>query len=434
MVFDMKSGISKIKVNYKKQNEETYRTEEIEYKEMNGKEKGTTGTQTEELTLQNLEKGTYNPETANYNETVEISNPTRAGYEFAGWTASNLSTGTAYYGTSSDSVTTAWDNAETTPTEIYFENLRNTNESTISLTANWRPISYTISYEMNSGTKGTNAPISANYNSTITIDNPIKTGYTFTGWTISGMDSCEHIYGNSTGMETTLSSIKDTTFKNLRQTTGAVVFTAIWTVNTYTLTLNPKQGTYNGTTENSTKLMTYDSNNNNSIGIPTRNQYVFTGWYTAESGGTQVYNASGQNVYAPNYWTAAYSNGTWKYPEDITLYAQWKKAAPVVTITYNNWLSAVYINGTKVSSGWSGEISAGSQVMLEGDSVYARWGNDSWTRTFGSGDVAVCTVPETSGTTSSLYIRGDYMGNGNTYYYITMSGVCESWTFSAYCR
>ena len=58
-VNDQTSGISKINVNYKKQEEQTYQTKETEYKEMNGQEQGETGTQIGEITLENLDRGTY---------------------------------------------------------------------------------------------------------------------------------------------------------------------------------------------------------------------------------------------------------------------------------------------------------------------------------------------------------------------------------------
>ena len=44
--------------------------------------------------------GTYHPDSAEFDETVIISNPTQEGYEFGGWKAENLSTATAKYGSS----------------------------------------------------------------------------------------------------------------------------------------------------------------------------------------------------------------------------------------------------------------------------------------------------------------------------------------------
>ena len=81
--------------------------------------------------------GESQPTTANYGETIQISKPTRSGYKFAGWTATNLSTGTAYYGTNSSEVTTAWNSTGTKPTAEFYKNLSNSDGTTITLKANW---------------------------------------------------------------------------------------------------------------------------------------------------------------------------------------------------------------------------------------------------------------------------------------------------------
>ncbi len=48
------------------------------------------------------------------------------------------------------------------------------------------PNTYTITYNLNGGTNGSSAPTSGIYGSTVTVSNPIREGYTFTGWTASG--------------------------------------------------------------------------------------------------------------------------------------------------------------------------------------------------------------------------------------------------------
>ena len=92
---------------------------------------------------------------------------------------------------------------------------------------------------------------------------------------------------------------------------------------TFTLTLDPNGGEYNNKTTTSTKTMTYDSTNNNSIGKATKTGYSFLGWYTSKTGGTQVYDSTGKNTNASSYWTATYSTGTWKHDGNVTLYARW---------------------------------------------------------------------------------------------------------------
>ena len=82
---------------------------------------------------------------------------------------------------------------------------------------------------MNSGTHGTNHPGTGTYDSTFTINNPTRSGYTFKGWNITGMqDGITHTYGSSTSTGTSLNYITATSFKNLRATSGTVTFSAQW--------------------------------------------------------------------------------------------------------------------------------------------------------------------------------------------------------------
>ena len=98
---------------------------------------------------------------------------------------------------------------------------------------------------MNNADYGTNHPTTATYDSQFTVNNPTKAGHTFTGWDISGMDNVTHTYGSSTTTNLTISKTKETTFKNLRSTSGTVTFTATWSINQYTLTVKPNGGKWN---------------------------------------------------------------------------------------------------------------------------------------------------------------------------------------------
>ena len=107
--------------------------------------------------------GSSAPTSGIYNRVITISNPTKtvtvSGNEngtgatvgsktsgvqtFAGWTASELNTSTAYYGTSSDALSTQWSNGATKVRDMYFKNLRNTN-GVVNLTANWTPVAFNL--------------------------------------------------------------------------------------------------------------------------------------------------------------------------------------------------------------------------------------------------------------------------------------------------
>jgi uncharacterized protein (TIGR02145 family)/uncharacterized repeat protein (TIGR02543 family) len=99
----------------------------------------------------------YTAETA----TITLNNPTQTGYTFTGWTGSNGTT------------------AKTTVT------IAQGSTGDKSYIANWEATIYLITYTLNGGTViGTANPSSYTIETpTITLTNPINTGYTFTGWT-----------------------------------------------------------------------------------------------------------------------------------------------------------------------------------------------------------------------------------------------------------
>lgn len=91
--------------------------------------------------------------------------------------------------------------------------------------------------------------------------------------------------------------------------------------NHYKLVLNPNGGAINTQTGAVTASdLVYGQTNMNSVSAykPVREGYTFTGWYTAVSGGTKVYDSNGA-------CTSAYFNGQkYKGTSNLTLYAQWQ--------------------------------------------------------------------------------------------------------------
>lgn len=103
-------------------------------------------------------------------------------------------------------------------------NLTTTDGATVNLYARWKANTYKIAYNLDGGTYGTSHPTSADYDTMVTIDNPSKSGYTFTGWAITGYDSTTSGHTGSTWTGET-----GTSYKNLTATDGAIVtFTATW--------------------------------------------------------------------------------------------------------------------------------------------------------------------------------------------------------------
>ena len=108
--------------------------------------------------------GTYNPDTA----TFTLNNPIRTGYTFAGWTWEGQSTPTMSVSIPQGSI------------------------GDKSYTANWTPVTYTITYNLANGSlpSGTSNPATYNIETpTFTLNNPVRSDDTFLGWTWSGQSS-----------------------------------------------------------------------------------------------------------------------------------------------------------------------------------------------------------------------------------------------------
>ena len=226
--------------------------------------------------------GGNQPATATYNTQFTVSNPTRTGYTFAGWNITGM-----------DSVTHTYDSSTTTNISISgtkatsFKNLHSTSGATVTFTATWTANTYSLSYDLSSGTAGASKPATAMYDTAFTVSNPTLTGYTFAGWNITGMDSVTHTYGSSTTTSTSISGTKATSFKNLHSTSGATVtFTATWTANTYNLSYNLSGGTA-GASKPATAM--YDTQF--TVSKPTRTGYDFNGW-----------NITGMNTGVTHYY------------------------------------------------------------------------------------------------------------------------------------
>ena len=74
--------------------------------------------------------------------------------------------------------------------ETSFMNLRCNSAEKVLFTAKWSHAVYDIRYELNGGSfySGGSYPASAKTYTVFDINNPVRKGYTFAGWTISGMD------------------------------------------------------------------------------------------------------------------------------------------------------------------------------------------------------------------------------------------------------
>ena len=113
-------------------------------------------------TLSSANPSTYTANTT----TFTLNEPTLAGYTFTGWT---------------------WD-GQTTPTKPVTIAKGSTGNK--SYTANWKFATYTITYNLNSGTNASGNPETSTVETaTFSLNNPTRTGYTFAGWTWSGQST-----------------------------------------------------------------------------------------------------------------------------------------------------------------------------------------------------------------------------------------------------
>ena len=198
-----------------------------------------------------LENGT---QTVTYGESTTLANPTKTGYDFAGW-----------YNGSSKVSDGSWNIADD-----------------VTLTARWEATEYAIRYNLGGGTNNSENPLKYTIKSeTITLNNPSREGYTFTGWTSESVSTPTFALTIPNG------------------STGEKQFTANWQANTYTVTYDVNGG--NTITDN-VKEYVFDSNI--TLLVPTRPGYNFAGWY---------------------YGTQLVTSGVWKIADDITLVARWSR-------------------------------------------------------------------------------------------------------------
>ena len=133
----------------------------------------------------NDSSGNNYPNVGTYDSMLTIKNPSRTGYIFDGWMATNIDTTTAKYGTTSPN--TIW-NGTTKVKDTYFINLRSS-DGTVTMNANYTATSQTLTVNLNGGTTTQSFKGTYKTNEVITLTNPTRTGYTFTGWSVTSGNS-----------------------------------------------------------------------------------------------------------------------------------------------------------------------------------------------------------------------------------------------------
>lgn len=145
---------------------------------------------------------------------------------------------------------------------------------------------FTVSFNANGGGTPSQTSKSVTYGSTYgTMPTCSRTGYTLDGW-----------YTADTG------GTKRTATDTVSITSNTTLY-AHWTANSYTVTFDANGGTTPTASKNVTYASTYGT-----LPTPTRSGYAFLGWFTEQTGGTQITSSStvgiaaAQTLYA--HWEA----------------------------------------------------------------------------------------------------------------------------------
>ncbi|GBU26239.1 hypothetical protein R83H12_02934 [Fibrobacteria bacterium R8-3-H12] len=331
-----------------------------------------------------------------------LNNPTRIGYTFAGWTGSNgtapqtsvsvehgstgnksytanweLITYTVTFNANGGSVTpeigitgtgwklsslptptrngytfNGWFTAETEGTEVTTSTVFSAN---ITIYAQWTPETYTITYTLNDGTVASNPTSYTIETATLTLNNPTKSGYTFSGWTGS----------NGTTPQTDVSIAKGST--------GDKSYTANWELITYNITYDLNNGTVETGNPASYTIETAAFTLNN----PTRTGYTFAGWTGSNSTAPQTsvsveHGSTGNKSYTANWTLITYT---------VTFDPTGGTVSPTFGTTGEGWKLASLPTPTKSDSvfkdwytdlTWSTRVTTNT-VFEEDATIFARW-------------------------------------------------------------
>ncbi len=302
--------------------------------------------------------GASHPDRAKYNRSFNVSHPVMEGCTFAGWEITRMCDDCDHK--AGNSIITGTVASEVKETS--FMNLRCNSAEKVLFTAKWSHAVYDIRYELNGGSfySGGSYPASAETYTVFEINNPVRNGCTFAGWTISGMDKGLHYLPSGDTYAETKSGVGTgkadgmaLAYGNLRYSSGTVTFKAAWVHDSRQLAFFGNGGTM---TDGSMKDVTddwtlrfinfgstaffgryeYDTTWGTDVPAVSKTGYTFTGYYDSLSGGNRVYGST----YAKEsglYWN---DDSRWIGPS-LILYAQFIPDSYTVTFNTNGgyWTS-----------------------------------------------------------------------------------------------
>ena len=299
--------------------------------------------------------------TYNVDKQLTSNGFTRTGYDFMGWN------------TAADGLGTSYANG------ISVINLTKTNGATVTLYAQWRPITYMVTYYNNGGT-GTTVSSSHTYDEpkNLTANGFTINGYTFAGWNTK-------VDGSGTSYTNGESVINLATNNN-----ATINLCAQWQPITYTVVYDANGGT-GGETQSSDH--TYNVDKQLTSNGFTRTGYDFMGLNTAADGSGTSY----KTYY--HYRNLTTSNGA-----TIKLYAQWQP------ITYKVEYYNVFSGGTGTTDSSSHTYDEPKNLTSNGFTrtgyTFAGWNTEvGGSGTSYSNVQSVINLTTTNGVTVTLYAQ-----------------------------
>lgn len=278
--------------------------------------------------------------------TITLNNPVRTGYEFVGWSGTEIDSSNGKY-------------AQTVT-------IHKGSTGNRDYTANWKVVEYDIVYDLKGGTAIGN-PIKYNINSpTFTLNNPTKAGYEFEAWSGTGI--------TGTGLAYTVTVPSGST--------GDRTYTAKWTITTYNIDYDLDGGSVSVPNP---KTYNYESSPI-TLHNPTKPGYDFVGWVTTADVNTtekpQPIVTISTNSTGDRYYRAVWKQGEYTITYDLDG-GEWNEGDIVIDkFNYDTPTFAVPtpVKAGYVFAGWSGTQISGTTKDLviyensSGDRAYkANW-------------------------------------------------------------
>ena len=333
--------------------------------------------------------GSMSTQTIENSGTLTANAFSRTGYSFAGWaTTTNGSQAYANKG----SITATY-----------------SSKGPVTLYARWTANTYTVSFDKQSGSGGSNS-VTATYGSAMpSASMPTRTGYTFGGY-----------YDQKDGAGTQYYNANGGSVRSWNKTSNTTLY-AKWTANTYKVIFNG-----NGSTSGSMsdQNFTYGTAQNLTANAFSKTGYTFAGWATSADG-DKVYN----NQQSVNNLTST-NGGT------FNLYAKWDVVNYTISYeldggsvasenptSYNIESAAITLNNpTKdgyTFAGWTGTDlgAATTSVTIAHGSTGNRSYTATWTEntaTLTDGDVLSALSAWAGKTCTVTYTRSFTAGKPST--------------------